>query len=210
MPRDGAIIFRDIVGKLVVLRGRVQVRPRGSIPPRSADRAVWHRCQMFDWCFIAQTSKGRFHSRHQRSANRIRVTHSFLHPLLHICYRQEGRLVKDRGPPSMQNVRKVIIEAIQLSRLPDDPRELFGELFSETEGTTTFPIQESLHWDYKNIFPLTWDGDYFGGILRLICAFYNTYGGVIVFGVDDTDRTIGHNKTAVDIERLNAILASWA
>ncbi len=107
----------------------------------------------------------------------------------------------------MENIRKQIIEAIKLRRLPENPKEILTELFSE--DTTTFPVQESLHWDYKDTFPSSWDGDYFGGILRLICAFYNSYGGIIIFGVDDNTRTIGHNRTHVDIEKLNAILSSW-
>jgi hypothetical protein len=44
MPREGAIIFRDIVGKLDVLNVECdKCGRRGSIPRRSADRAVWHR-----------------------------------------------------------------------------------------------------------------------------------------------------------------------
>jgi hypothetical protein len=47
MPRDGAIIFRDLVGKLDVLNVECdKVRPRGSVPRRSVDRALWHRRQI--------------------------------------------------------------------------------------------------------------------------------------------------------------------
>ena len=72
----------------------------------------------------------------------------------------------------MQAIRKNIVEAIRAHRLPLNPGALFGELYSE--ASETFPIQESLHWDFKENFPPKYDGDYFGGIMRLICAFYNT------------------------------------
>ncbi len=58
-------------------------------------------------------------------------------------------------------------------------------------------------WDYKKEFPFSFSDNYCGGILRLICAFYNTYGGIIIFGVHDEKRTFGHNKVKINIEKFN-------
>jgi hypothetical protein len=66
--------------------------------------------------------------------------------------------------------------------------------------------QEGLYWDFKRDWPFSYSDDYFGGIARLICAFANTHGGVIVFGVHDETRTPGHNKVAPNIDRLNQAL----
>jgi hypothetical protein len=107
----------------------------------------------------------------------------------------------------MQEIWRTVVEAIRTGRLPENAKDLFGELYSE--AAQTFPLQESLHWDYKQDFPGSWNSDYFGGILRLICAFHNTYGGIIIFGVHDSDRTLGHNPVQLDVERLNAVLAEW-
>lgn len=105
----------------------------------------------------------------------------------------------------MQEIRERIVAAVKNLSLSDEPMALLKGLYSEE--LNSFPIQESLHWDYKDRFPDKFGDDYFGGIARLICAFHNTYGGIIVFGVHDKQRTPGHNKQKVDIERLNAVLA---
>jgi hypothetical protein len=66
-------------------------------------------------------------------------------------------------------------------------------LFTAREGST---------WDFKDQFPFSFSDGYFAGICRLICAFANSHGGVIVFGVHDGRRTGGHNKVRVNLDRF--------
>ena len=77
--------------------------------------------------------------------------------------------------------------------------------FIDTDRGEIFP-QESVTWDYKQEWPFSFSDDYFGGLVRLICAFRNTLGGIIFFGIHDKKRTAGHNRVRIDIERLNNFL----
>ncbi|WP_191254328.1 RNA-binding domain-containing protein [Kordiimonas sediminis] len=86
--------------------------------------------------------------------------------------------------------------------------DIFGQIIDQlTDENGIFVEEECLFFDYKADFPFSRSDDYFGGILRLICALHNTHGGVIVFGVHDTLRTGGHNKVIINIESFNAVLA---
>ncbi len=101
----------------------------------------------------------------------------------------------------MLDAQREIYQAIRQSMLPQDWSSLFTYLMSEDK--TTFTIQEGLFWDYKVEFPFSQSDDYFGGVVRLVCALANTYGGLVIFGVDDKSRLPGKNKVRVDIERFN-------
>src|SRR6185312_5552338 len=57
-----------------------------------------------------------------------------------------------------------------------------------------FVPQEGPVWDFKREWPFSYSDDYFAGIARLICAFANSYGGIIVFGVHDELRTADTTK----------------
>lgn len=83
----------------------------------------------------------------------------------------------------MEELRQFVVDCIRNLRLPSVISD-FSHYFYDTESQS-FIVQESLHWDYKNSVPKNLESDFGGGILRLICAFYNTYGGIIIFGVDD-------------------------
>ena len=48
-----------------------------------------------------------------------------------------------------------------------------------------FTSIEGQHWDFKAEWPFSYSDSYFGGICRLICAFANSSGGLIIFGVKD-------------------------
>ena len=78
----------------------------------------------------------------------------------------------------------------------------FIEVLSDTEKTFTF--SEGVNWDFKDTWPDGSEKNYLGGICRLCCAFYNTRGGVVVFGVDDTTRNGGQNRTAVDLDKFSS------
>lgn len=66
-----------------------------------------------------------------------------------------------------------------------------------------FIVDEGPLHDYKAEYPFSSSDTYFGAILRLICAFHNSYGGVIIFGVHDKTRNAGKNKVVVDSEKIN-------
>ena len=104
----------------------------------------------------------------------------------------------------MRLIRESIDLLIQNHRLPEDLDDLLSQMMSSDR--TTFDVQESSLWDYKEHFPFSHSDEYFGGIVRLICAFFNTYGGIIIFGVDDKSRAIVRSPVKVNIERLNSVL----
>ena len=74
------------------------------------------------------------------------------------------------------------------------------------EENGKFISQEGPVWDFKREWPFSYSDDYFGGIARLICAFANSMGGIIVFGVHDELRTAGHNKVKPNLDRLEQAL----
>lgn len=82
----------------------------------------------------------------------------------------------------------------------DDPAEVI-KLLTNDDGL--FIIDEGPLHDYKDEYPFSISDAYFGGILRLICAFHNSYGGVIFFGVHDKTRAAGKNSVNVDSEKVN-------
>ena len=104
----------------------------------------------------------------------------------------------------MPNVRDVVstaIEAEDIKQLPTD----FHHLLADGKNATVSE-EECVLWDYKRDCIHSFTDDYFGSIVRLICALHNTYGGIIIFGVHDKKRTIGHNKVSLDVETLNSRL----
>ncbi|MGO7790846.1 ATP-binding protein [Rhizobium ruizarguesonis] len=72
-----------------------------------------------------------------------------------------------------------------------------------TDEYGKFVVDEGPLHDYKDEYPFSSSDHYFGGILRLICAFHNSYGGVIIFGVHDKTRLGGKNRVLIDSEKIN-------
>jgi hypothetical protein len=103
----------------------------------------------------------------------------------------------------MLDTRTNIVRYISRLELPKEGAKLLAGLYDDEAGC--FSLQESLHWDYKAVFPSKID-EYFAGILRLVCAFHNTYGGLIIFGVDDKSRRPISQSYNVNIENFNHIL----
>jgi predicted HTH transcriptional regulator len=97
-----------------------------------------------------------------------------------------------------------LVSIIQSEILPEKPDAILEDIYDRDAGE--FSRQESLYWDYKRDFPFSMSDDYFGGFVRIVCAFYNTYGGFLFVGVHDTSRDPGHNKVPINIERLNNVL----
>lgn len=77
----------------------------------------------------------------------------------------------------------------------------FYSIFCDAEGA--FIRQETELWDFKETWPASYSDDYFLGIVRLICAFRNSHGGLIIFGVNDKKRLGGFNKISPDLDRLS-------
>jgi len=95
-------------------------------------------------------------------------------------------------------------EAIDRRELPTTRHGLLSSLVEESGHYIT---QEGPLWDFKKEWPFSYSDNYFGGIARLICAFANSMGGIIVFGVHDDSRTAGHNKVTPNLDRLHKALS---
>ncbi len=93
----------------------------------------------------------------------------------------------------------LIREWCAAGKLPDS--DVFHGRF--TTDQNKFVDSEGLVWDFKAEWPFSYSDNYWGGIARLICAFGNTLGGVIVFGVHDKTREGGHNSVNINVDRLN-------
>ena len=71
-----------------------------------------------------------------------------------------------------------------------------------TDDGSKFTDIEGQFWDFKEEWPFSYSDGYFGGICRLICAFANSNGGLIVFGVSDKTRLAGKNKVRPNLDKL--------
>lgn len=94
--------------------------------------------------------------------------------------------------------RKQIEDWCGTGKLPT--HEVF--LSALLDGESRFSSVEGQNWDFKDKWPASYADSYFAGICRLICAFSNTTGGIVIFGVDDETRTAGHNNNNPNIDKL--------
>src|SRR5262245_32520430 len=104
----------------------------------------------------------------------------------------------------MLDAQQWVVDALKVRTLPANVSSFLNLIKNDELGT--FDTQENTYWDYKDQFPHSMTDDYFWGICKLVCGFYNRYGGLIIFGVHDDKRTAGHNKVHVDVERFNTRL----
>ena len=104
----------------------------------------------------------------------------------------------------MEAANQFVRQIICSRRLPNDWQQ-FSEKFSSSDNRHV-DLQEGVLWDYKREFPFARSNDYFGGILRLICALHNTYGGIIFFGIEDDKKRITGNSVEINIEKFNSLL----
>lgn len=98
-----------------------------------------------------------------------------------------------------------IQKIIKARQLPGALSDAVGALL---ESTGRYVSQEGANWDFKQVWPFSYSDDYFAGIAQLICAFANTHGGIIVFGVHDKYRTGGHNRVSPNLDRLQQALGT--
>lgn len=92
-----------------------------------------------------------------------------------------------------------LLEMVQCGELPEAASD-FLPLVTNEDGT--YLLQEGTIWDFKETWPFSYSDSYFFGICRLICAFSNTEGGIIIFGVNDSTRKGGLTKTIPNVDRL--------
>ncbi len=104
----------------------------------------------------------------------------------------------------MESASQFVRQIISSRHLPSDGQQFLKEFASL--DNRSLELQEGTLWDYKKVFPFSRSDDYFGSIVRLICAFHNTYGGLIIFGVDDNCREITGNSVKINIEAFNSTL----
>ncbi|WP_448327657.1 RNA-binding domain-containing protein [Sulfitobacter sp. M13] len=104
----------------------------------------------------------------------------------------------------MKTESSALIDAVSSQSLPNEFDKIFGAIYDLKNEQ--FLLQENVLLDYKENFPSASDSDYRSGLLKLFISLYNTYGGIVVFGVRNEDfRPVGvHGQ--FDIEKYNALL----
>lgn len=96
----------------------------------------------------------------------------------------------------MERLEDLIEQAV----LPSDSQTLLQFL---TDEDGIFVSREGASWDFKAGWPGSYSDSYFHGLCRLICAFANTNGGLIIFGVDDASRTAQNQRIVADLDRFS-------
>lgn len=95
--------------------------------------------------------------------------------------------------------------AINNNALPDNASILFGPAWSQEEGR--FFAQETYILDFKDKIPSKFSEGFGAGIVRLALAMYNSYGGLIVFGVEDGEKRVVGIGGLFPIEAFNRVLS---
>ena len=101
----------------------------------------------------------------------------------------------------MTSSAELIAGFVGSNKLPNEALELFGEGLSLTD--LRFRIQEGFLIDFKRDIPTSFATGYGAGIVRLGLALFNTYGGIMVFGVADEDLRVIGAEPDFDIEAYN-------
>ena len=104
----------------------------------------------------------------------------------------------------LSQVDKAIIDCT----LPDAFPSLFGDIWDAQSAR--FNAQESRVLDFKETIPREFSDSYGSGIVRSAPAFYNTFGGAIIFGVEDENLSVTGTDLVFDIEKLNWLLSDVA
>lgn len=103
----------------------------------------------------------------------------------------------------MKEENKKLFEAICGEHLSPNFDEAFGEIYDQKHDQ--FRMQENALLDYKENFPSADDINYRSGLLKLIAAFHNTYGGLILFGVRNVDFKPVGVTGEFDVEKYNSL-----
>ncbi|MES3055049.1 AAA family ATPase [Sphingomonas faeni] len=97
-----------------------------------------------------------------------------------------------------------IADAIEQRSLPETAEQLFGRMWDITDQV--FVGQETFIIDFKDAVPTDFSKGFGASIIRLALAFHNTYGGIIVFGVQDDDFAPVGLSAKLDVEAFNDVL----
>jgi predicted HTH transcriptional regulator len=89
--------------------------------------------------------------------------------------------------------------------LPGTFEECFGAAWSSDERR--FPFQETYIIDFKERVPTKFAEGYGAGFVRLALAFYNTFGGLIVIGINDREQTPVGLDAQFNVEGFNRFLS---
>lgn len=104
----------------------------------------------------------------------------------------------------MRNELSGIAAAIETRSLPESAEHLFCSMWDASDGK--FVAQETFIVDFKDDVPNSLVTGFGASIVRLALAFYNSYGGIVVFGVHDADFSpVGLNRQ-IDVEAFNDVL----
>lgn len=104
----------------------------------------------------------------------------------------------------MRNELSGIATAIELRELPESFEDLLDVMWDRSEQR--FVTQETYIIDFKETAPSEFSKDVGASIVRLALAFHNSYGGLIVFGVHNTEfRPVGLTNK-LDVEAFNDVL----
>lgn len=107
----------------------------------------------------------------------------------------------------MRTELEPIWSAICSNELPRRFDDLFFDIFDEERNS--FDLQETYIVDFKDRCPDKFSDDFGSSILRLALAFYNSFGGIIVFGVDDKSRGPSGLSVEFDVEAFNAVITEF-
>jgi Putative DNA-binding domain len=100
-----------------------------------------------------------------------------------------------------------LLTAISTASLPSSFDQIFSRIWDE--GTKSFHAQETTLLDFKEDYSESYTDPYGVGLVRCALVFYNTYGGLIVFGVKDRDFTVAGVPGPFAIERFNRALSDF-
>jgi hypothetical protein len=101
-----------------------------------------------------------------------------------------------------------VLGAVEAKELPPGFDQLFGKIWDAQ--ASRFNVQETYVLDFKETVPDEFSKDYGAGIVRLALAFFNSYGGLIIFGVKDRALTVVGTDRVFDIEKFNRLLTDVA
>lgn len=98
-----------------------------------------------------------------------------------------------------------ILKAIESSQLPSSASDFLKDIWDQERQR--FHVQETYVLDFKDRCPDQFSSDYGVGIARLAIAFHNTYGGVIIFGVEDRTLRVMGIQGHFNVEAFNRYLS---
>ncbi|MCZ8096616.1 MAG: hypothetical protein O9972_01735, partial [Burkholderiales bacterium] len=82
----------------------------------------------------------------------------------------------------MRHELESVLRAIDKVELAPEFDDQFGSMWSVSSAS--FHTQETYILDYKETHPVSFTEPYGASIVRLALAFFNSFGGMIIFGIN--------------------------